>query len=526
MRAIKLLAVHGKRPIALALIFLVLCPALFAKGKKEEDKRETVNNDFILCITSFDVSDLPPGMQILGSVLQRELVLDLSRIHYRIRSDDEISRYQELAMTAAMSAAAAKLSSKRAERDALLFRGFPDWKYKKEIKKIDKELPELEEAYRKTMEEIPIVAGKPLFLMSEQNIKGGFPLPPGKGGEEVFLKTYKYDAFLEGKFRLVYGRVYAEFRFFTRGASFIYEDSTIFSQEDLNAAADELKSRFLTALVNSKPAALLVTAEPEDARLELNGRLVKSGETVELPPGPVIIRASADDHQSIEREIELEGGNSEEIAFILKPFTMEIMGIDLGGKTGSVYLGAMYLGGNVAADKIAEVKTTDGEIPVEEIVSEEIAEAADEEELRPWFFSVYVPVGQYRYIRVETEDGLTGEAIVKGSSTGEERIITLQPRPLPGKDDKPVEDKRKKFYGAYGRFWIVLPLAFLSGWLYSDNKNGYAVSGSRDMLVKRNVWCGVFIGGVSVAGGFLVESLVRMGIYIHTASKEAIPYIE
>ena len=478
---------NGKRIILVLFLLLLGSSVLFALGKKEEEKLEEQYTEFLLCITSFDVSELPPAQQILGSIIQKELVMDLGRIHHRNRNDDEISRYEELAVNAALSRAATDLSAKREERDALLFQGTPEWKYKKELKRINEEIRELETAYKKAEEEKPLIAEKPLFTISEMNTAGDFPLPPQRGGEEAFLRANNADAFLEGKFRLLYGRVYAEFRFFTRGASFVYEDSTIFSQEDLNAAADELKSRFLAALVNSEPARILLTAEPDYARLELNGRLVKSGEAVELPPGPVSVRASADDYQEMEKELELEGGDTEEVAFVLRPLTMETLGINLNEPGMLVYMGAMYLGGNAEErTKSEEQKTNNAEDEAEEAITTaednaeaaEIAEAADtvpeaneeagetEEaivvEIRPGFFSVYVPIGQYRYIRVETEDGLTGEAIVKGSSAEDgTRIITLQPRKLPGKDEKPVEDKRRKFYGAYGRFWVALPVAFL-----------------------------------------------------------------
>jgi hypothetical protein len=151
-------------------------------------------------------------------------------------------------------------------------------------------------------------------------------------------------------------------------------------------------------------------------------------------------------------------------------------------------------------------------------------------EIMPGFFSVHVPVGQYRYIRVETEDGLTGEVIVKGSSEDNTRIINLVPRKLPGKDDKPVENKRRKFYGAYGRFWVTLPVAFLiSGFsqMYTDSYTVGALStGKQDMFNNAKTAYYVSIGAWVITGVFLAETLVRMGFYVHSASNEAIPLWE
>ena len=583
-----------KAKIFFPVLFIFFFSAgLFARGKKEEEPREKINTEFILCITAFDVSALPQGQQVLGSVMQKELIWDLNRIHHRIRGESEITRYEELAMNIAMHNAAALLSDKRAERDALLYQGVPQWKLNRERKRIDKEITELEAAYKEAEEYIPLITEKPLFIISELNREGAFPPPPKRGEEESFLKANTIDAFLSGAFRIVYGRVYAEFRIFTRGASFIYEDSTIFSQEDLNPALDELKARFLTALVNSEPGKIRLSSDPEYARIELNGRLAKSGDEVEIPPGPVTIRASAEDHGSEEQELELEGGDTEEIAFILKPFTMELLGIAFPGPESSVYMGAMYLGSNkipkaedeetgedgseieseageeiagsevseeIAGSEVSEEITASEaseeiagevseEIALEEIPGsvalEEIAEPEEEseagkniagiandstEERVPAFFSVYVPIGQYRYIRVETEDGLTGEAIVKGSSDGEPRIITLQPRRLPGRNEKPVEEKRRKFYGAFGRFWVALPLAFLATGFYQNYLNGYTIGvythRRQDMYSSARTAYYVTIGAWAVTGVFLVESLVRMGIYVHKASTEAVPLVD
>ncbi|MCL1814757.1 MAG: hypothetical protein FWG27_02905 [Treponema sp.] len=487
---------------------LLICTfSLFARGKQEEEEiRESQNTLFILCIAAFDVSALPPSQQVLGSVLQKDLALELSRIYYRQRSGEELARYEELAWAASLHEAASRLAAKREERDALLYRGVPDWKYRKELKRIEDELKELKAAFQKAESEYPLVAERALFRMSTVNTEGNFPPPPEPGGEEIFLRTHNADALLEGTFRLLYGRIYAEFRLFTRGASFVYKDTAIFSPEDLNAASDELKSRFLGALCNSEPARLTLRSEPDHARLEINGRTVQNGKTLELPPGPVIVRASAENHQSEVRELELEGGDAEEITFVLKPFTMEILGVTFPEPDSSVYMGALYLGGNPS-----ETAETTGE-------------ARDTAEPEPGFFSVYIPAGQYRYIRVDTEDGLTGEAIVKGTPGSEVRIITLEPRRLPGKNERPVEDFRRKFYGAYGRFWIALPAAFFINGISQLYYNSYNMtSGNHGMYDSARY---VSIGAWSLAGVFLVESLVRMGIYVHRASMESIPLWE
>jgi hypothetical protein len=566
------------RPFLIFLLFAA--PLLFGRGRREEEKREVLNGEFTLCVASFDVSALPAGYQIVGPILQRELAGDLGRIHHRKRDGEELSRYEELAFIAATRDGAVKLAAKREERDALFYRGYPRWKYRRELRKIDDELAALEEAYGKAGEVRPLIEERPLFKISEVN-RGGilFPPPPERGGEEVFLKTHQADAVLTGTLRMAYGRIYAEFRVFTRGASFVYEDSTIFSTEDLGAASDELKSRFLAALVNSPPARLTILAEPEDARIEVNNRSAQSGEVLELPPGPVRIAVSADDHRGVRKELELNGGAEETLSVILRPHTMEQLDIALPGPETAVYMGALYVGGSSAAppeagpgsaaesssaspeDSAATAPDDGGIFPPEtaeavpeaagelaaepaEIAGEpaageaepagELAESAASPEdpaapaPRAGFFSVYVPAGQYRYIRVDTPEGLTGEAIVKGAAGGDGvRIIELPVRRMPGRNEKPVEEKRRKFYGAYGRFWIALPAAFFINGLAQTYAYSYNASRGSEVMYDRAINSYyVSIGAWVVAGAFLAETLVRMGIYVHTASEEAVPLWE
>jgi hypothetical protein len=189
----------------LFLFFVFSALPLAGRGKQEEEP-EPLNGEFILCITSFDVAALPPSQQVLGPILQRALVRDLSRIHHRFRTEEEIVRYEELAWTSAMHAAAAKLAEKRAERDGLLYQGVPPWKYRKELRRIRGELEELEADFERARAERHSIAERPLFTIAGINTGAGsgtgeFPLAPERGGEELFLITYNADALLSANFR-------------------------------------------------------------------------------------------------------------------------------------------------------------------------------------------------------------------------------------------------------------------------------------------------------------------------------------
>jgi hypothetical protein len=88
-----------------------------------------------------------------------------------------------------------------------------------------------------------------------------------------------------------------------------------------------------------------------------------------------------------------------------------------------------------------------------------------------------------------------------------------------------VEKRRRQFYGAWGRFWVSLPVAFfiygISN-LYAgmDVNNNPAQDKVHDTAVMTN---NLFTGAAIVTGIFGAESLVRLIIYVNTANKEAVP---
>ncbi|MDR2048277.1 MAG: hypothetical protein LBP69_02370, partial [Treponema sp.] len=131
---------------------------------------------------------------------------------------------------------------------------------------------------------------------------------------------------------------------------------------------------------------------------------------------------------------------------------------------------------------------------------------------------------RYRYINVETEDGRRGEVIVFGERQTEgPRAVGINPKIIPGRDEKPVEKRRRQFYGAWGRLWVTLPLAFILDGLAMSYARAYNVSGSEEMLDRFYPAYYISRGAMIAAGVFGAESLIRLIIYINTANREAVP---
>jgi hypothetical protein len=461
--------------------FLFAAGSLYPRGKPEEPP---INTEYVFCITVFDVSDLPSAQASLGPILQNRLASKLGGIDQRARTGEELVQYERRAYTQARDDVISQLAAKRKERDELLFKGFPRWKYNKELRRINKELKKLEAVLVETENKTIRIEEKPLFVLSE----GPFPQPPPPGGEEQFLADQKADAFLSGKLSSYYGRIYAELWIYTRDSAFVFEDALVFSYEDMNDAADDLANRIEATVAGTDRSVLTVMTDPEDARILVNEKITANKEPVFLNPGEASVLVSAEGYENFSGILELVPGEKAETGVVLSPIESEILKLSEPGA--KIYIGALYVG--------------------------TVPPGGDLE--------ISVPLDHYRYINAETEDGKRGEVIVLGGQQSEsQRSVEVNPRIIPGKDEQPVEKRRRQFYGAWGRLWVTLPLAFFLDGLTRSYAAAYNVSGNEDIRDRFNTSYYISRGAIFAAGVFGVESIIRLIIYINTANREAVP---
>jgi hypothetical protein len=465
--------------------FLFAASSLYPRGKAEAET-PLLNTEYVFCVTAFDVSGLPPAQLGLGTILQNRLASSLGGIDRRVRNGPELAAYEQRAFSDARDGVIARLTAKRLERDELLFKGLPQWKYRQELRKIDREIEDIEETLAETESQPIRIDEKPLFVLSQ----APFPPPPLPGGEDEFLEARKADAFLSGTLSPYYGRIYAELRIYTRDSGFVFEDAIVFSYEDMNDAADEIAARVETAVAGTARSMLAVAAEPEGARILVNGRLAANREPVFLNPGTVSVSVSAEGYEDFLGDIELVPGEEAETGVALGLVDSEPVKLSVPGAR--VYIGALYAGTVPLGDDL----------------------------------EISVPRGRYRYINVETEDGRGGKLIVLGKQDGESRRVEISPQILPDKDEKPVEKRRRQFYGAWGRLWVTLPLAFLLDGAARSYATAYNVSGNQEILDRFNTMYYISRGAMVAAGIFGAESLIRLIIYINTANGEAVPLWE
>ncbi|AEF81424.1 hypothetical protein [Leadbettera azotonutricia] len=496
-----------KRFFLAGVLALFLLSPLFSRGEPEA-KPDPLNPNWTLCVTAFDASALPASRKIMGDILIRDLTDALKAVEIRYRSGDEAEYYQDYAWTKSVSAAAKALATKRNERDLLLYQGTAGWKYRKDLKTKEAEIVKLEENLKELESEIPEIASVPKFQFTEDNKKGVWPAAPKAGAEYRFCKSQNVDAFITGIVSEYHGRILLNLEMYTiHTRSFSYEDSIIFSPEDINIAVDELSTRLALAVSETLPAAIAVHAGPEDAMVVINGSYAGSGEVPrkDRSPGEVEVTIHADNYNSVVVPMELIAGEIAELYINLAPLSLSSFTVDVPQSPGSsVYLGGLYM----------------GTAPL----------------------TLELPRDQFAYISVETPSGETGsavyrsDAVIRGSAefTGPGRDggenLNYETRVPVSPEEKRVNTARKKFYGAYGRLWVALPLSMVAIGMAGNYINAYnygaATKGPAEQqeMYDKAVRAGyVQTGAYIVIGLAAAETVYRIIRYLYTSGADSAP---
>ena len=455
-------------------VFFLCGSSLLASGRKAAAVQEPVNTQYTFSITALDASALHLSRQLMGETVVRSLASSLENVDFRFRGEKESVYYRDYAWAKSRADAAKALQAKRNERDLLLYKGERSWKYRKNLKAVNEAIVTLEEKLAEIDALAPVVEGKPAFALTQGNRSGTFPAPPKQGAEYRFCTEQKADAFLAGSLSEYHGRIYLDIRMYTVSTrSYSYADSVLFSSEDLNSAMDEISTRLAAAAGGTLPSGILVRASPPDAMVLVDGSFAGSGEMEEMrmhSPGEAEIEVRADNYTPVSYSMELEAGELVELYFDLTPLSIAAFEATVPGNPGSrVFLGSLYV----------------GETPL----------------------TLQLPKMQFSYISVETPEGKVGSVVyrdndivkgraqfVRSDDTPDERGTAAFSTRVPiSPEEKRVDRARRGFYGAYGAFWVILPVAILTAGFamsYIEANNYVAVTGyyNDDFETRRKIY--------------------------------------
>ena len=475
------------RILLTVLLLITLNVSIFGFGKKEEAEIKTQNNEWILCITNFDISALPPEKLHVSSVISRKIVDRLNAISYRARISHEYAYYEEYSWSRARSAAAKAVSAKMDERSAALFRGDPEWKYRQNIKKIDDELINLRAALKEIENNAPPINREPAFKLTSGNLSYTFPAAPAAGAEIRFCTSNNADAFLSGSIIDFYGRYLLSVRLFmayTR--TFIWEDSVIFSQEDIDTAMNEIIQRLIIVLSGNEPAVIEIAAQPRDALVLINRSFAGRGNTdkIELAPATIVVTATAPEYESVTFETVLSTDEITRIDINLNPLNYADVTI-AGEEGGMVYQGALFV----------------GTAPL----------------------TLRLPVNQLEFFEMKKRSSNTGTIVFKNPSSLDAMpsysIATKPPLPA-GRVDK----DRRSYYWAWAATWLTGITAWIAHHSYTDASNVYNPDiASPEFVNNLNTLNYVRTGalvGLGLAGSYGIYRFIR---YLISADSGSTP---
>ncbi|GMO43542.1 MAG: hypothetical protein Ta2B_24140 [Termitinemataceae bacterium] len=471
----------------LVSLFCISGTQLFAKGKAQEIKYK--NETWVLCLTEFDVSELPLSKQVVGHLVEKNIILNLEPVDLKLRYPHEFDYYRTYAHLSSKKDAAAKIVAKQAERDKLVYQGLSNFQYESKIKKIDEELATLREAYNDSILVAPQIKREPDFNLKNKIDENIFPSPPKTGAEYTFVKAQSADAFVSGKITEYYNRFYVQIAMWTVDArKYIYTDTVIFSVSDLEIAVAELTNRLIDEITGMKSAGIKIVAAPSEAVIIIGEMYGGHGEAqiLNFTPGDVDISVYAKNHETTNETVTLNEDEFLDISVTLTPTPLSQFTIDVqGDESAAVYDGSLYIGRTEL--------TLDG------------------------------PTDQQRQYNVITNSNKTAQTIFQIK----DGAIKLTPiaQPAEGRTEK----ARRKFYGAFGRFWITLPIFILSNAIYEQNyretneRSRTAGVLNQNFYDKTVTWQYLTIGFGALAGVFLLESVIRIVVYVYEANKPVNP---
>jgi len=497
-------------------VFLGAPCGLFAFGSTETTDNTPVNTDWILCVTTFDNSSLSVARQITGDTVMRSLAAKLSTVDFRLRGDEEVSYYRNYAWAKSRSAAAQALDAKRGERDLLIYKGDPGWKYKKNLKTVDDTLVQLQANLTTIDANAPVVEQKPAFSLCDDNKNGTYPAPPTPGSEYRFCTDQKVDAFLAGSLSEYHGRILLNIKMFTLYThSYSYEDFVLFSSEDLNSALDEISGRLVAAVSGTQPSALAVHARPEDAMVMVDGDLKAQGDTETLSHSPdtADIAVRADNYVPFSYSLDLNPGELAELYIELTPLGYSAFRAVVPGSPGSrVFIGSLYVGQTPLDLQLPRTGST--------------------------YISVETPNGEIGSMVYKDNNIEKGNAqIVRNDNTdgdgkgGMEAAFITKPPISP--EEKRVDKARRGFYGAYGVFWFVLPASLLTAGIAGTYifANNYAPP-DLDLGVRQNIYNNALTGqnvqvaAYAVMGVALGITFIQIFRYLYVSGGDATPIVK
>jgi len=480
-------------PAGLRLPIAALAAALLlgtAAAEQAENVLADPSSDWTVGVAAFDTSSMGAPSRLAGDLIAGDLAAAVFDVPERTLPDAEREAYAAYLRGLSVEKAAADLASKRSARDALFYAGNHPAKYRSEVAKAEEALAKSRSALDAALAVRAEVAVRKRILAAKENANGALIAPPERGGERAFCLSKKYDALLLGSAEEYYGRTYVSIRLYSPYLlADLYADSAVFSTERREEALAELRGRLAAAVSGSAPARIAVVVDPPEADVMIGGKLVGKGTLAEreIAPGKLTVGAGAPGYGPFSEEVTVESGESVTLRIGLPraettQLAVAALGAEAFGNAANLYVGGLYVG------------TT------------------------PTLLDA--PLGSSLPLFAEIPGALDASLIVRAPLADGSAELRLGPIRDP--NAKPVEDARKAFYGAFARFSVLLPVAFIASGIASSYRNAAIAYNSYrlgEITVQTEY---IALGLWSLTGVFACESIYRFIRYLRNSDARAV----
>ncbi|MFQ3548084.1 MAG: hypothetical protein SNJ56_07070 [Termitinemataceae bacterium] len=459
-------------------------------GDQQPLALQTEKTESIVYIADIDVRLLPLEQQIAGIRFRSSLVQTVESLKIRYRDSEELAVYSTTIQQEALQKNYDLIIATQKERDALVFKGLSQDVYRKELLKSETALEDLRAARALLVQQAPRIEQRPALLLHKDNRDGRFLPAPEPKVRKAFCKERTIDFLLTASLREYYQRwIFTISLYRAIDDKIIYEDFVIFDPQDKETYLHHITSQLAMVLSGERPGAVLVRTEPDKAIISIDGKYAGTGQTpiLEGPSGKLEVVVDAQEYFSSQFMLERRSGELVQAHVFLQPFAMESFGISSSEEPYLIYIDGIYQG------------TT----PIDMSIPKRSSLTA-------------------LHVAPNTTQDLVPFVLQPSSGT-----LVIPPQADLSKKQS-VEKMRKQFYGAFGRFWLIMPIAFVfNGYTksYIDTLfyYGKAERAVIDEAIAMYYTAQAFWGLTIIT---VVETLYRLGRYVYTANASSAPFIQ
>ena len=444
--------------------------------------------DYVIGLSTLRGLGLSPGNEYLTSSIPLLLVERIEAMESHVFSSEEQTAYRRHILEEAVREEARKLTGLRGDRDELLFSPLSRRARREREAALDAEIEEVELRIRALRalppEAVALAPGKPVQIVT--GTRGGRLL-------EAPLYSPLYLARQEGIDLLVWGLIeevddylYLELHAYhavLRQELYSYRNAV---RLEAVAGLIEEAARGLAAVILGRPwAALTVAAEPQEARLYLDGRYIGQGfaELDYLEPGAVELSGRLRGYSEELVSVVLAAGERAEENLILSPAAGEKILLISDPPLAEVYEGSEWRG------------------------------------ITPLILSR--PADQQRLLL--RQDGFIDFSIYLGEDTADTLSVSLTPDTV--EPSSLQSQRRDKFYASLGLFVLSLPIPYLCYSYAADYAYAYdqaSLPETREKLMSANrSFYNAYWAGLAVSASLFVNMMVNLIHYIRSADRNA-----